>query len=50
MKNYLYLTMSQERLNGLFLLSIEPEMVDMIDCEDIISTFATKTARRVIFK
>ncbi|KAG5526150.1 hypothetical protein RHGRI_032434 [Rhododendron griersonianum] len=40
----------EERLNGLSLLSIEHEMVDKIDCEDIISTFAAKTARRIIFK
>ena len=49
-KNYLRSTMSQERLNGLAILSIENEMAEDVDCEEIISTFAAKTARRVIFK
>ncbi|XP_058180004.1 uncharacterized protein LOC131298538 [Rhododendron vialii] len=49
-KSYLRSTMSQERLNGLAILSIESEMAEEIDCEGIISTFAAKTARRVMFK
>ncbi|XP_058223043.1 uncharacterized protein LOC131332765 [Rhododendron vialii] len=44
-KSYLRSTMSQERLNGLAILSIESEMAEEIDFEGIISTFAAKTAR-----
>lgn len=49
-KSYLCSTMSQERLNGLAILSIENEMAEEIDCESLISTFVAKTARRLIFK
>jgi hypothetical protein len=42
--------MSQERLNGLAILFIENEMVEEIDCEVLISTFAAKIARGVMFK
>lgn len=49
-KNYLRSTMSQERLNGLSILSIEHEMADKIDCADTINTFAAKTTRSMIFK
>ena len=41
-KSYLRLTMSQERLNGLAMLSIEKAMVDKIDYAALISTFAAK--------
>ena len=46
-KSYLRSTMSQERLNG---LSIEKELVEKLDYVNLISTFASKNARRVIFK
>ena len=49
-KSYLRSTMSQERLNGLAMLSIEKAMVDKIDYAALISTFAAKNARRVVFK
>ncbi|XP_028067387.1 uncharacterized protein LOC114270161 [Camellia sinensis] len=42
-------TMSQERLNELAMLSIENDMVDKLDCARLISSFASKNARRVIF-
>ena len=48
--SYLRSTMSQERLNGLAILSIEKAMVDKIDYAALISTFAAKNARRVVFK
>ena len=49
-KYYLRSTMSQERLNGLAMLSIEKAMVDKIDYTALINTFAAKNARRVVFK
>ena len=42
--------MSQERLNGLAILSIEKELVEMLDYVNLINTFAFKNTRRVIFK
>src|SRR3954465_6462515 len=45
-KSYLRSTMSQERLNGLALLSIEREMVGRLDNESIIDDFASQKARR----
>ena len=41
--------MSQERLNGLALLSIEKDMVDKFDYASFISDFAAKNVRRVMF-
>ncbi|XP_028085424.1 zinc finger MYM-type protein 1-like [Camellia sinensis] len=41
-KSYLWSTMSQERLNGLALLSIEKDMVDKFDYARFISDFAAK--------
>ncbi len=38
--------MSQERLNGLALLSIEKEMLDEIDYKDLISSFASQKVRK----
>ncbi|KAI8572198.1 hypothetical protein RHMOL_Rhmol01G0179100 [Rhododendron molle] len=49
-KSYLRSTMSQERLNGLAMLSIEKDMVSKLDCNSLITTFAAKNARRVMFK
>nr|XP_028960141.1 uncharacterized protein LOC114825575 [Malus domestica] len=49
-KSYLRSTMSQERLNGLAILSIEKELVEKLDYVNLISTFASKNPRRVIFK
>ena len=42
--------MSQERLNGLTILSIEKELIEKLDYVNLINTFASKNARRVIFK
>ncbi|GMP28586.1 hypothetical protein CsSME_00004062 [Camellia sinensis var. sinensis] len=49
-KSYLRSTMSQERLNGLAILSIEKDLVDKLDYTNLISDFAAKNARRVVFK
>ncbi|XP_042425795.1 zinc finger MYM-type protein 1-like [Zingiber officinale] len=49
-KNYLRSTMSQERLNGLAMLSIEKKIVEYLDYSCLIDIFASKTTRRVIFK
>ncbi|KAL7120485.1 hypothetical protein ACP275_02G125900 [Erythranthe tilingii] len=49
-KSYLRSTMSQERLNGLAMLSIEKDIVRKIDYSGVINDFASKNARRVIFK
>ncbi|XP_074361855.1 uncharacterized protein LOC141702048 [Apium graveolens] len=49
-KSYLRSTMSQERLNGLARLSIEKDMVEKLDYVNLIDIFASKNARRVIFK
>ncbi|XP_028083784.1 zinc finger MYM-type protein 1-like [Camellia sinensis] len=48
-KSYLRSTMSQERLNGLALLSIEKDMVDKFNYASFISDFAAKNVRRVMF-
>ncbi|CAN6571144.1 unnamed protein product [Malus baccata var. baccata] len=49
-KSYLRSTMSQEKLNGLAILSIKKELVEKLDYVNLINTFASKNARRVIFK
>ncbi|XP_042386692.1 zinc finger MYM-type protein 1-like [Zingiber officinale] len=49
-KTYLRSTMSQERLNGLAMLSIEKKVVEKVDYANLINTFASKTTRRAIFK
>jgi hypothetical protein len=41
--------MSQERLNGLATLSIEKDMLENIDVEEIINDFASQNARRNCF-
>lgn len=45
-KSYLRTTMSQERLNGLGILSIEKNMLETLDYKDVIDEFASKNARR----
>ena len=42
--------MSQERLNGLAMTSIENDFLGKIICDKLIDEFATKKARRMIFK
>ena len=49
-KNYLRSTMSQERMNGLALLSIEAGTANNLDYTSLISTFAAQNARRVNFR
>ncbi|XP_042460344.1 zinc finger MYM-type protein 1-like [Zingiber officinale] len=48
-KTFLRSTMSQERLNGLAMLSIEKEIIEQLDYTDLINIFAAKTVRRVVF-
>ena len=42
--------MSQERLNGLVMVSIERYMLEQIDCNSLIVDFLFKNARRVNLK
>ncbi|XP_040369370.1 zinc finger MYM-type protein 1-like [Rosa chinensis] len=49
-KSYLRSTMSQERLNGLAMLSIEKDLVEKLEYSSLVETFAAKNARRVIFQ
>lgn len=46
-KNYLRSTMSQERLNGLAMLSIEKKMLDKLDYSTLIRDFALAKSRRL---
>ncbi|KAK9691121.1 hypothetical protein RND81_09G177100 [Saponaria officinalis] len=48
-KTYLRSSMSEERLNGLAMLSIEKELLENIDVDDIINDFASQNARRSHF-
>ena len=50
LKTYLRSTMTQERLNGLALLSIERQFLESLDCRKIIEVFASKNARRHRFR
>ncbi|WOG95684.1 hypothetical protein DCAR_0415011 [Daucus carota subsp. sativus] len=49
-KSYLRTSMTQDRLNGLAILSIEKNILKSIDVEHIIDDFASKNARRGHFK
>ncbi|KAJ0808162.1 putative transcription factor and/or regulators TTF-type(Zn) family [Helianthus annuus] len=46
LKTYLRSTMSQERLNGLAMISIENEILEGMEYKDLIESFASKNARR----
>ncbi|VFQ93600.1 unnamed protein product [Cuscuta campestris] len=46
LKSYLRSTMSQDRLSGLTVIAIENEILESIDCEDVINQFALKNVRR----
>ena len=41
--------MSQERLNGLVILSIENEMLAELKCKNLISNFVSQKARKINF-
>ncbi|KAH6763696.1 hypothetical protein C2S51_014945 [Perilla frutescens var. frutescens] len=45
-KSYLRSTMSQDRLNDLAILSIENEILEKLDFDDLIDDFASQNARR----
>ena len=49
-KSYLRSTMSQERLSGLAILSIENEMLEELEYKNLISQFAAQKARKIDFK
>ena len=42
--------MSQEKLSGLVILSIENEMLEELECKNLISQFASQKARKIDFK
>ena len=48
-KSYLRSTMSQERLSGLAILSIENEMLVELECKKLISNFPSQKARKINF-
>ncbi|XP_020415594.1 uncharacterized protein LOC109948089 [Prunus persica] len=50
LKSYLRSTMSQERLNGLALISTESELLEKLDYEHLIDEFSSKNSRRSIFR
>ena len=49
LKNYLRSTMSQERLNGLAMCTIEKDILDTIDLDTVLDDFASRNVRRSIF-
>jgi hypothetical protein len=49
-KLYLRSTISQEKLNGLTILSIEKKKLGNLEYKNLISNFASQKARRIIFK
>lgn len=48
-KNYLRATLSQEKTKNLAIISIEHEIVDGLDLDDVIGTFADLKSRKVNF-
>ena len=49
-KSYLRSTMSQEKLSGLAVLSVEKEMLKALKYKNLISNFASQKARKIDFK
>ena len=49
-KSYLRFTMSQEKLSGLAILSIEKEMLEELKYKNLFSNFASQKARKIHFK
>lgn len=45
-KNYLRTTMAQDRLSNLVLMSVESDLLDKIEVNDVIDDFAARKARR----
>ena len=48
-KSYLRSTMSQERLSGLVILSIEKEMLAELEFKNLISNFTSQKTRKINF-
>lgn len=48
-KTYFRITMSQERLSGLAMISIENSYLDKLNYDDLIHEFASRSARRKYF-
>ena len=44
-ENYLRSTMSETRLNSLAILCIESDLLECLDCEDLINQFGEKTSQ-----
>ena len=42
--------MSQEKLSGLVILSIENDMLEELEYKNLISQFASQKARKIAFK
>ena len=49
-KSYIRLTMSQERLSELVILSIKKEMLEELEYKNLISQFASQKERKIDFK
>ena len=49
-KSYLSLTMSQERLNGLPILSTENDILAKLEYKSLIKNFTSQKTRRIIFQ
>ena len=49
-KSYLRSTMSQERLIGLAILSIENKMLEELEYKNLINQFTSQKARKIDFK
>lgn len=49
LKNYLRSTMSQERLNGLAMCTIEKDILDDINLDTVLEDFASRNAHRRFF-
>ena len=49
-KSYLKLTMSQQKLSGLAILSIENEMLEELDYKNLTSQFVSQKTRKIDFK
>ncbi|KAG6936106.1 hypothetical protein G0U57_013381 [Chelydra serpentina] len=48
-KNYLHSSVSQERLTGLAILAIEQDITLSLSYDDMITDFAAKKARKIVF-